>query len=381
MATPIANPVIVLGLDSAPLLKGLGSTVAVAGQYATKISTAFNNSFSNLGKSITDSITLPLKGMAILNQVMELSGKIQRIFGAPIRSAMASEQRAAQFAGTGSIDIATSTTFTGVLGRFQEQVEDTFTQIANSLDSIFNIKEKIEYFRGALAAIGAIFTAMADEFGNKKLDPKALSAAFKEGAFATINAFENAAKIVVQIANTFIRILNAVDAKAKVLGLQDQLAGGLAGAGEFLGFLPKGIGKELAKDIERGRIARDLARINELDIAKIDKIANAARLAVGRIDPNAQNLERKALDWQSKIGSNLQNNIQSRISPFLGSGTAQLEEALVKARVQAEGGDLQKRIEEAMREQIEIEKGQVNVLNAIKNVLQNKPGFLNVVGG
>jgi hypothetical protein len=380
MATPIANPVIVLGLDSTQLLRGLSGAVSTATTMGRNISSALSGSFSSVGKSLSESISAPFKGMAILNQAMEFGAKVKRIFGAPIQSAMAQDQRQAQFAGNGSIDIATSSTFTGVLGRFQNQVEDTFADIANSLDQVFDIKGMIEYARGAIAGIGALFKGWANELTGGAVKPKDLSESFKAGAMAIIDAFEVAGKIAVQIYNVFVRILNALDAKAKILGAQDVIAGGLAGAGEFLGILPRGVARALEEDRRRGDAARRAAQFALADENKITNIANAARAGV-RAGNGANNLERQALEWRDRIGGLKPIDVQSRIAPFLGSGTAQLEEALVKARLQAEGGDIQQRIEAAMREQIEIEKGQVNVLNAIKTVIQNKPGFLNVVGG
>lgn len=377
--TAIANPTIILGLDSSQLTKGLNSSITAVSNFANKLSASLASSFKNVNSTITNSISAPFKSMAVLNQALEFGNKVKAVFGGPFRAAMATEARQAQFVGTGDINTATSTTFTGVLARFQDTVEDTFSEIANSLDSIFNIKSGLEWFRGAIAAIGAIFTGLASEFGSQKINPKDLGQAFKDGANATIDAFEVAAKIAVQITNSFIRILNALDAKSKIMGLQNNIAGGLAGAGEFLGVLPRGVGKFLQEDIARGEAARRNAKFAEIEEARIGKIAQGARDAINNAN-NQNEQERKAIATRDRIAGSLGIDVQSRIGGFLTMGSSGLEEALVKARLQAEGGDIQMRIENAIKEQIELQKNQVNVLNAIKTVLQNKPA-LNVLGG
>lgn len=406
MATPIANPVIVLSLDNKPFSASLNAAVGMASSYGTKIGLALAGSIANSAKGIGKAVSgavggiggvvgsavkgasagtngiggallAPMKMMAMLNQVMGFANKAIQIFGAPIRSAMAGEARQAQFTGTGSIDIATSDTWTGVLGRFQNTVEDVFQQIADSLDKVFDIKGWMEYARGAIAGVGALFSSWANMAGGIK--PAELKDAFKMGALALINAWEAVGKIVVQIANVFIGILNALDAKAKILGAQNVIARGLAAGGEFLGILPAGVGNFLAQDQARQEQARRNAQIQLLNPAIIPGMANAARNIIQNGNA-AADAERRALEWRDKIGGNLAVNVQSRIAPLLAAGTSALEEALVKARVQTEGGTLQQRIEAAMLEQIEIEKGQVNVLNAIKAVIQNKPGLV-LMGG
>ena len=377
--TAIANPTIILGLDSSQLTKGLNSSIASVSSFGNKLSASLTSSFKSVNSTISNSISAPFKSMAVLNQALEFGNKVKAIFGTPFRFAMATEARQSQFVGTGDINTETSTTFTGVLGRFQNTVEDTFSEIANSLDSIFNIKSGLEWFRGSIAAIGAIFTGLANEFSTQKINPKDLSQSFKDGAHATINAFEVAAKIAVQITNSFIRILNALDAKSKIMGLQNNIAGGLARAGEFLGVLPKGVGRFLQEDIARGEAARRNARFAEIEEAKIGRIAQGARNAINA--PNNQNnLERQAIATRDIIAGKLAVDVQSRIGSSFTMGSSGLEEALVKARLQTEGGDIQMRIENAIREQIELQQAQVNTLNAIKQVLQNKPQ-LNVLGG
>jgi len=398
MAGPaIANPTIILSTDNAPLDQGLKEATKSVNNFGKNISSGLKTYFSGvasaaadigkkvgtgagfIGKSVSNVITGSIQSMAVLNQAVGFGKKVAGLLATPIYSAMATEARQAQFVGTGDINTATSTTFTGVLARFQNTVEDTFSEIANSLDSIFNIKSGLEWFRGSIAAIGAIFTALASEFGSQKINPKDLSQAFKDGANATINAFEVAAKIAVQITNSFIRILNALDVKSKIMGLQNNIAGGLAGAGEFLGILPPGVGKFLKEDIARGEAARRNAQFAQIEEARIGRIAQAARDAINK--PNNQNnLERQAIATRDLIAGRLGVDVQSRIGGFLTMGSSGLEEALVKARLQAEGGDIQMRIENAIKEQIALQQAQVNVLNAIKTVLQNKPA-LNVLGG
>jgi hypothetical protein len=395
MAGPaIANPTIILSTDNAPLDQGLKNATKSVNNFGKNISSGLKTYFSGvasaaadigkkvgtgggfIGKSVSNVITGSIKSMAVLNQALEFGNKVKAVFGSPFRAAMATEARQAQFVGMGTPD---EFSFTGIMSNFQNTVEDTFSEIANSLDSIFNIKSGLEWFRGSIAAIGAIFTGLASEFGNQKINPKDLGQAFKDGANATITAFEVAAKIAVQITNSFIRILNALDAKSKIMGLQNVVAGGLAGVGEFIGVLPRGVGKFLQEDIARGEAARRNAKFAEIEEAKIGRIAQGARNAINNAN-NQNEQERKAIATRDRIAGSLGIDVQSRIGGFLTMGSSGLEEALVKARLQAEGGDIQMRIEQAILQQIEIDKAQVNVLNAIKTVLQNKPA-LNVLGG
>jgi hypothetical protein len=395
MAGPaIANPTIILSTDNAPLDQGLKEATKSVNNFGKNISLGLKTYFSGvasaaadigkkvgtgagfIGKSVSNVITGSIQSMAVLNQAVGFGKKVTGLLATPVSSAMATESRQAQFVGMGTPN---EFSFTGIMSNFQNTVEDTFSEIANSLDSIFNIKSGLEWFRGSIAAIGAIFTALASEFGSQKINPKDLSQAFKDGANATINAFEVAAKIAVQITNSFIKILNALDAKSKIMGLQNNIAGGLAGAGEFLGILPPGVGKFLKEDIARGEAARRNAQFAQIEEARIGRIAQGARDAINK--PNNQNnLERQAIATRDLIAGRLGVDVQSRIGGFLTMGSSGLEEALVKARLQAEGGDIQMRIENAIKEQITLQQAQVNVLNAIKTVLQNKPA-LNVLGG
>lgn len=393
--TAIANPTIILSVDNSPLDQGLKQATKSVNNFGKNISSGLKNYFggvasaaANIGKkvgigagfvgqSISNVVSGSINSMAILNQAAGFSKKIVSLLALPINAVMSKEARQAQFVGMGTPG---ESSFTTILGNFQNTVEDTFSEIANSLDSIFNIKSGLEWFRGSIAAIGAIFTGLANEFSTQKINPKDLSQSFKDGAHATINAFEVAAKIAVQITNSFIRILNALDAKSKIMGLQNNIAGGLAGAGEFLGVLPKGVGKFLQEDIARGEAARRNAKFAEIEEAKIGRIAQGARNAINA--PNNQNnLERQAIATRDIIAGKLAVDLQSRIgNGSFTMGSSGLEEALVKARLQTEGGDIQMRIENAIKEQIELQQAQVNVLNAIKQVLVNKPQ-LNVLGG
>ena len=392
--TAIANPTIILSVDNSPLDQGLKQATKSVNNFGKNISSGLKNYFggvasaaADIGKkvgngagfvrqSISNVVSGSINSMAILNQAAGFSKKIVSLLATPINAAMSTEARQAQFVGMGTPG---ESSFTAILGNFQNTVEDTFSEIANSLDSIFNIKSGLEWFRGSIAAIGAIFTGLANEFSTQKINPKDLSQSFKDGAHATINAFEVSAKIAVQITNSFIRILNALDAKSKIMGLQNNIAGGIAGAGEFLGVLPKGVGKFLQEDIARGEAARRNAKFAEIEEAKIGRIAQGARNAINA--PNNQNnLERQAIATRDIIAGKLAVDVQSRIGGSFTMGSSGLEEALVKARLQTEGGDIQMRIENAIKEQIELQQAQVNVLNAIKQVLVNKPQ-LNVLGG
>ena len=108
--TAIANPTIILGLDSSQLTKGLSGAVSVAGSFGKKI-----------GETLSAAIMAPMNALKIgaaistpLNQAMELMGKANTILGAPVRALMAREADQAAAAG---MPIANATSSTNHLYR------------------------------------------------------------------------------------------------------------------------------------------------------------------------------------------------------------------------------------------------------------------------
>lgn len=59
----------------------------------------------------------------------------------------------------------------------------------------------------------------------------------------------------------------------------------------------------------------------------------------------------------------------------MASGSAQLEDALVKAQLQGEAGDIQKRIESAIQQQLAIQTQQAKTLERIRAVIAADPGL------
>jgi len=57
------------------------------------------------------------------------------------------------------------------------------------------------------------------------------------------------------------------------------------------------------------------------------------------------------------------------------AGAANLDEALVKATLQGQGGDIQKRIEAAIQAQLTIQTQQAKTLERIRQVIAADPGL------
>ena len=73
--------------------------------------------------------------------------------------------------------------------------------------------------------------------------------------------------------------------------------------------------------------------------------------------------------------ANLAPQIATKIAPLMASGSAQLEDALVKAQLQGEAGDIQKRIEAAIQAQLTIQTQQAKTLERIRQVIAADPGL------
>lgn len=455
--TSIANPVVVLGLDAGPFTAGLEKAKQAGTAAAKKISEAAKGgpklptpaaapraaSGAAAGGGILggvagaggilSAVKAPMVALAAANQVFELGAKINKVLGAPIRALMDREQMGANV--TGTIDTATSNTFTAGIARFADQFNVMLADIAVALDNTFDLKGKLEYARGALSGISALLTAF---FGNLEpivKDPEALTKQFKAGALMVVNVFEWAAteskKIydnVVSALDSFginIKLINDVfsgvitalkalipnknqDPKSMLGIAQDSFAAGAAG---LIGLVKAAVGVNtkdafaLLNNVRADRRA-NIAAWNQPggggglampgaggpmaigqgpNIAGVAQGARNAINAAGFIPPaaGAMLIARQADVIMGKIGGSLGNlggMIASQIAPAITAGTAQLDEAMVKATLQGQQGDIQQRIETEIKAQTAIQKNQEKLLGQIRQAIAGRPD-LAILGG
>ena len=165
--TSIANPVVVLGLDAGPFTAGLEKAKVAGTAAAKKISEAAKGGpklptpaaapraasgaaagggllggVAGAGGGLLSAVKAPMMALAAANQVFELGAKISKVFGAPIRALMDREQMAAKATGIGTIDTASSNTFTAGIARFGEQFNVMLADVAIALDDAFDLKGK-----------------------------------------------------------------------------------------------------------------------------------------------------------------------------------------------------------------------------------------------
>ena len=208
--TAIANPTIILGLDSSQLVKGLNGTIGVVGSLGKKI-----------GEALGAAIMSPLNALKIgtqlsapLNQALELMGKANRVLGAPVRALMAREQDQANNAGE-PIMLATSTTMTGVLARFAHEIEELAADLVVGLDKAFNFRAILEGFRGIVSGIRSLLVAAFGPLIAVANDKQALDAAFAAGQQIAVEGFKLIAEglidvyaAIIDMSNYVIEILN-----------------------------------------------------------------------------------------------------------------------------------------------------------------------------
>jgi len=337
---------------------------------------------------------------------------------------MGREQLNAQFSGTGTIN-PMGGTFTAGIARFASAFDTVLADIAESLDRTFDLKGKLEYARGALSGISALLTAF---FGNLEpivKDPEALTKQFKAGALMVVNVFEYAATESKKIYDNVVSALDSFGINIKLINdvfsgvivalkalnpntkkdprelqgtLQDAFA---AGSAFFLGVGKAAVGINtkdafaLLNNVIADRRA-NIALFNKgggglampqagapMAIGQGPNIAGVAQQARNNI--NAMGLmapadAEKLLMQQAgvimgKIGGDLAPQIANKIAPLMASGSAQLEDALVKAQLQGEAGDIQKRIESAIQQQLEQQKLQAKTLERIRQVIAADPGL------
>ena len=421
--TAIANPIVLLGLDSSQLTSGIGKTISAVKLSGAQIGKAMSAGMAQAFKS-------PLMAVAGLNQAMEFAAKISKTIGSPVRALMDREQMEAKATGIGTIDTATSNTFTAGIARFGEQFNVMLADVAVALDDAFDLKGKLEFARGMISGISEIVKAFFGNIKDALKDPDAFKKQFVNGALVMVDVFEwgaNAAKSIFDTVTTalsnmgiqftsisdlfkgIVDNLNALNPAGPggkpgtIIGdIQDGLAilggaiaGFVAGPNDDLWDLPN----EIMADRQRALAAQNRpggggpgAALPALAGAgggfNIGAAAQQARNAInaaGFIPPNvgAALIAKQADVIMGKIGGSLGNlggMIASQIAPAITAGTANLDEAMVKATLQGQQGDIQQRIETAIREQITIQTQQASLLEKIRMAITNKPG-LAVLGG
>ena len=383
------------------------------------------------GDGIGAAARLPLMPIIALNQAMEFAAKITKTIGAPMRALMGREQLQAQFSGIGTID-PMGGTFTAGIARFGATFETMLADIAESLDRTFDLKGKLEYARGALSGISALLTAF---FGNLEpivKDPEALTKQFKAGALMVVNVFEYAATESKKIYDNVVSALDSFGINIKLINdvfsgvitalkalnpntKKDpkELQGGLQDAGARLGARMWGIALTMAGVSYKNAFAL-LDNVKQDQQRNIDlwnkggggdglPMPNAgAPMAIGQ-GPNIAGIAQQARNninamglmapadaekllmqragvIMGKIGGDLGTQIATKIAPLMASGSAQLEDALVKAQLQGEAGDIQKRIEGAIQKQLKEQEQQTKTLNRIKQIIAGANNPLAVLG-
>ena len=418
--TAIANPIVLLGLDSSQLTSGIGKTISAVKLSGAQIGKAMSAGMAGAFRS-------PLMAVAGLNQAMELSAKISKTIGAPVRALMDREQMAAKVTGVGTIDTATSNTFTAGIARFGEQFNVMLADVAVALDDAFDLKGKLEFARGMISGISEIVKAFFGNIKDALKDPDAFKKQFINGALVMVDVFEwgaNAAKSIFDTVTTALSNMGIQFTSISDLfkGIVDNLnalnptgPGGKPGTiigdvqdglamlgGAIFGFVNEefwDLPNEIMADRQRAMAAQNRpggggpgaalpALANAGGGFNIGAAAQQARNAInaaGFIPPavGAALIAKQADVIMGKIGgslSNLGGMIASQIAPAITAGTANLDEAMVKATLQGQQGDIQQRIETAIREQITIQTQQASLLEKIRMAITNKPG-LAVLGG
>ena len=376
---------------------------------------------------ILSAVKAPMVALAAANQVFELGAKISKVFGAPVRALMDREQMAAKATGIGTIDTVTSNTFTAGIARFGEQFNVMLADVAVALDDAFDLKGKLEFARGMISGISEIVKAFFGNIKDALKDPDAFKKQFVNGALVMIDVFEwgaNAAKSIFDTVTTALSNMGIQFTSISDLfkGIVDNLnalnpAGPGGKPGTFIGDIQDGLAmlggaifgfvnedfwdlpNEVMADRQRALAAQNRPGGGGAGAAlpamagagggfNIGAAAQQARNAInaaGFIPPNvgAALIAKQADVIMGKIGGSLGNlggMIASQIAPAITAGTANLDEAMVKATLQGQQGDIQQRIETAIREQITIQTQQASLLEKIRLAITGKPG-LAILGG
>lgn len=160
-----------------------------------------------IGRAPSGALEALTKFSMPLNQTLELAAKVNRVLGAPIRSAMVREGGDADVVAGGN-RLLGSGTLSGTMARFERQVDEMFADIWRFVDQTFDLQTLFEGVRGAMAGVSALIQAALGPIENITKDPKALEAAFKAGANILIDAFESVAKTAIEIRNGWAEVIN-----------------------------------------------------------------------------------------------------------------------------------------------------------------------------
>jgi hypothetical protein len=273
---------------------------------------------------------------------------------------------------------------TAGIERFGMEFNAMLAQIAIALDETFDIKGKLEWIRGVMSGVSELIRAFMTSLGVVLKDPDAMKKMFAAGQKALIDAFETVGVATVKVANYFIEIYKTVGGIRGLFdAMTDQLAIGLSSALEAVWLVPAGttaLLEQQAQQNARNNAQKGMNAFKPFDEQGPVNIANAARAAlaakpVGAGEAANIKLMEQARVIAGKIGGDLGTQIANKIAPLMASGSAQLEDALVKAQLQGEAGDIQKRIEAAIQKQLAIQTQQAKTLERIRQVIAADPGL------
>lgn len=299
MGKTVAFPVIGLGLDAAPLKKGLKEAQGFvkSAKFETQAWGAIGSSlarFSNV-PDVLSKASLPI------NQTLELAGKAQRLLGAPLRAQMALEGSNADVAAGGN-RLLGSGTLSGTLARFERSFEDMMANIWSAIDKTFDTQGLIERARGWTAGVSLIIETVFGPVEKLGKDPEFLTKQFKNGALQVVNTFESIGKIAVNIYNGFFEVVRLIreipglggakefnkDQEAKIWNWQEKNMVRVADPND-----PLGIGRGLRipgkrEDainalVKEGALPKEAARFG---VGDIERIAAEARANIGKLNFN-----------------------------------------------------------------------------------------------
>jgi hypothetical protein len=236
----IANPTVVLGLDSTPLTNGLDQAAAQAAAAAKKVGDAvaktgpkvkkeiqkaieikpgdmFGAGFgAQVGRLIKAAVLSPLNALKIANEAtapvnmaLELMGKATRVLGAPVRALMSREADQAQADGQPILN-ASSTTMTGVFARLSNEIEQLAADAMVGLDKAFNFRAILEGFRGVVSGIRSLLAAAFGPLVAVADNPGTLQEAFKQGQMIALEGFKMLAEYLIDVSANIVKLSNVV---------------------------------------------------------------------------------------------------------------------------------------------------------------------------
>lgn len=305
MGKTVAFPVIGLGLDAAPLKKGLKDAQSdVNGMsFASKAWGIIDSTISkvgNLPKTLSQA-ALPI------NQSLELAGKAQRLLGAPLRAQMTMEAGNADVMAGGNALLG-SGTLSGTMARFERSFEDMLANIWNAVDSAFDVQGLIEGLRGGMAGVSAIIEAAFGPINQLGKDPAVLSAQFEAGANVVIDAFESVGKVAIDIYNGFFEVVKLIS-KIPGLGILEAFS---AGDEAKIANYQKAYAREQMVPVSTTVGGRAVFRF---EAQMTDAPREEAIKALREIDEIAQTATRMGYEGIEAVAANARNNIAKGFKP------------------------------------------------------------------